>query len=138
MTKNVGFQLRRAHVGSNRYFMELLGPEGIAPGQYSIFSLICENPGISQKALAQVRRVDQSTIVPTLDHLESHGWIRRVRRPPDRRVTWLEPTDAGLRQLEVLGRLVDRHERDLTAGLTPAEKETLLALLERLIDTPLG
>ncbi len=137
LQSHVGYQLRRAFVGSNRYFKELLGPAGIAPGQYSIFSLICHNEGINQKTLAAIRKVDQSTIVPTLDHLEASGWIRRVRRPPDRRVTSLEPTPAGRRKLKSLDRLVNEHEQALTSRLSNAEKKTLLELLGRIIDTPL-
>ncbi len=137
MTGHVGFQLRRAFLGSNRYFTDLLGPAGIAPGQYSIFSLICHNEGINQKALAAIRKVDRSTIVPTLDHLEACGWIRRVRRAPDRRVTALVPTAAGRRKLASLDKLVDEHERALTSRLSAAEKEKLLELLGRIIDTPL-
>ncbi len=137
LTSHVGYQLRRAFVGSNRYFNELLGPAGIAAGQYSIFSLICHNEGINQKTLAAIRNVDQSTIVPTLHHLEKAGWIKRVRRPPDRRVTSLVPTAAGRRKLESLDRLVDEHERVLTSRLSKTEKETLLDLLGRIVNTPL-
>ena len=137
LTSHVGYQLRRAFVGSNRYFRELLGPAGIAPGQYGIFSLICHNEGINQKTLAAIRKVDRSTIVPTLDHLEACGWIRRVRRPPDRRVTSLVPTAAGRRKLKSLDRLVDEHEHVLTSRLSVAEKRKLLELLGRIVDTPL-
>jgi DNA-binding MarR family transcriptional regulator len=137
MTGHVGYQLRRAFLGSNRYFRDLLGPAGIAPGQYSIFSLICHNEGINQKTLAAIRKVDRSTIVPTLDHLEACGWIRRVRQAPDRRVTSLVPTAAGRRKLASLDKLVDEHERALTSRLNAAEKGKLLELLGRIIDTPL-
>lgn len=135
---HVGYQLRRAFFGSNQYFKQLLGPEGIAPGQYSIFTLICNNEGINQKALAAIRKVDQSTIVPTLHHLEESGWIKRVRRPPDRRVAALVPTAAGRRKLSELDKVVDEHERQLTRRLSKAEKQTLLELLGRIIDTPLS
>ena len=137
LQSHVGYQLRRAFVGSNRYFKELLGPAGIAPGQYSIFSLICHNEGINQKTLAAIRKVDQSTIVPTLDHLEASGWIRRVRQAPDRRVTSLLPTPAGRRKLKSLDKLVNEHEQTLTSQLSDSEKKTLLDLLGRIIDTPL-
>lgn len=134
----VGYRLRRAYVWSRQYFKELLGPEGIAPGQYSIFYLICNNEGINQKAIASIRKVDQSTIVPTLHHLEDKGWIRRVRQPPDRRVAALIPTAAGRRKLAKLEKMVDQHEQALTSELSDAEIDQLLSLLKRISELPLA
>ena len=142
LNRRVGYQLRRLAFLSNQLFVRLFSEEAIAPGQFSIFYLISLNTGISQKMLAKVSGVDQSTLVPTLNYFEESGWVSRVRSKPDRRITGLELTSKGKAKIRRLIKLETSHEEMLTMALSSEERELLLRLLGKLrtsvIDTSGG
>ena len=91
-------------------------PQRLTPGQLS------EQLGLSSGAMTN-----------RLDRLEAAGRVRRVPDPADRRSVHVELTDAGW---EVWQRSVGAQatkERLLAATLDEREKETLNALLRRLM-----
>ena len=68
-----------------------------------------------------------------LDRLERAGLVERRPDPNDRRGKLIALTEAGRRVIdETIGRHVANEER-LLSVLTPAEQETLDALLRKLI-----
>ena len=131
----VGYQLRCAQSIAIQTFTELFAAESIAYGQYSTFVTISRSEGTNQKALARALRVDQSTLIPTLDHLEGNGWIARTRDPQDRRSILLTMTAAGKAKLRRLEVLIRKHDAALTKSLSAAETNSLLNMLHRIVDS---
>jgi DNA-binding MarR family transcriptional regulator len=129
----VGYQLRCAQSIAIQTFTELFAAENIAYGQYSTFVVISRSEGTNQKALARALRLDQSTLIPTLDHLERNGWIARTRDPQDRRSTLLTVTTAGKAKLRRLEALIRKHDAALTRSLSAAETSSLLNMLHRIV-----
>jgi len=99
-----------------------------------MLQVIAANPGLAQSRLAEAMEVERSTIVKVADQLEARGLIERVPSAVDRRSHCLELTETGRGELARIEGLVLAHEADLTAKLTPAERQTLTRLLIRLAE----
>lgn len=132
LTRRIGYQLRRAHGRSNELYVQLLGKEKVAPGQYGILKIISLNPGRIQKDIAAIAGMDSTTLVPIVEILERRGWIDRVRDPADRRNLVLSVTAAGTKAVGKLDKLIEAHEDELTRALSTDEQKMLLLLLAKV------
>jgi DNA-binding MarR family transcriptional regulator len=128
----VGHRVRKAHSHYFKGFSEALAELGLAPGQYSALFLIGLNPNLSQLALAEAAGIDPTTIVPITERFARDGWVRRIRRPEDRRVYRLRLTAEGEAVLAKARPLVEAYERKLTARLSSAERIKVRELLARI------
>lgn len=132
----VGYRLRRAQLAVFQHFARTmqarLGRERLSPGEFGVLSLIDANPGLSQTALAAAIGTDRSTMVPILDRLERRGLVERRTVPGDRRRHALALGEQGRKLLARFREAVLAHEQRIAADLSPAERELLLSLLERL------
>lgn len=125
----LGYRLRLAQQAVFRDFAESVGT--LSPGRVGILLLIEANPGVAQGRLAQAVSLERSTMVGVIHSLEREGLVER-RRGADRRTNGLWLTEAGRALVARLKRRIQSHERRLAARLTAAEREQLIALLERL------
>ncbi len=83
-------------------------------------------------SLAESAVISTGGVTFRLDHLEAAGFIRRVQDARDRRVVYAELTDAGR---AIIDQAIKAHfelERDLLAGLTLREQQTLARLLAKV------
>lgn len=133
-----GYNLRIAQVAVFENFVEVVGQGlagrmgGLTPGRFSLLVLLKANPGINQTALSRGVGVDKSTLTPALDQLEKKGLIQRERTAQDRRTYALSLSPAGEALLAELMTKVLQHEKNIVAGLTPAERSTLNRLLQKM------
>lgn len=129
----LGYHLRRAQSAVFRHFAGAVGAaEDITPGLFGMLQVIAANPGLCQSRLAEAMGVDRSTIVAVLHALEGRGLVERRAAPEDRRSHALHLTREGRAALARMERLVLRHEEEVAAGLSAAERRTLMRLLARL------
>ena len=126
----LGVELRIAQILADRLFASCRQLE-MAPGHYTVLSLINLNPGINQSMLAQSMYLDRSSMVPILDHLEKTGWIERQRSPNDRRSHALYLTDAGNAALENADREVQGLEESIAKEMGHDNRASLLALIKQ-------
>jgi DNA-binding MarR family transcriptional regulator len=125
-----GYLIRQAQLWVFEDFNETLAPLDIRPVQYSILSVIRENPGLSQMALSQVLGIVRSGVVPMLDGLESRKLLRRAASVSDRRSHALHLTAEGNALLNRADALVQQHERRLIAKVGPRGHKQLLEILK--------
>ena len=101
------------------------GAYGLTRAQWVILFWVDRQPGLSQKALAEILEVEPITVARLIDRLETHGMVERRDDPDDRRI-WrlhlLPPARPVLQalQCERLDML-----KMLSAGLEPAAVETI-------------
>jgi DNA-binding MarR family transcriptional regulator len=126
----LGYRLRRAQQAVFRDFASSVATQ-VSPGRAGMLLLIESNPGVTQGSLARAVGLDRSTMVGVIDALEDGGLIER-RRGEDRRTNGLWLTRAGRAFVARLRRRIELHERRVSAHLSTAEREALLALLEKL------
>ena len=125
----LGYRLRLAQQAVFRDYAASVGE--LSPGRAGMLILIEANPGVPQGRLAEAMRLERSTMVGVVDSLEERGLIER-RRGSDRRTNGLWLTRPGRLLAARLRRRIERHERDVAAGLSDAERAQLLNLLEKL------
>lgn len=76
--------------------------------------------------------VGQSAVTPLVDRLESAGTVRRRRSETDRRAWLVELTEAGQKLYAAESAAYEHLAADMLAALEPDERETLVALLDRM------
>ena len=125
----LGYRLRRAQQAVFHDFGSAVAE--ISPGRAGMLLLIDANPGVTQGRLARAVGLDRSTMVGVIDALESRRLLER-RRGDDRRTNCLWLTSIGRAFVARLKKRIEAHERRLAGHLTAAERNQLLALLEKL------
>jgi DNA-binding MarR family transcriptional regulator len=73
-------------------------------------------------------------MVAIVDELERRGLVERRPHPGDRRVRALYLTDEGREVLAESREIAAEHEAELTRGMSEAERERLVSLLQRIVD----
>lgn len=76
--------------------------------------------------------MDPSSMVTTIDELESKGLVERRTHPSDRRAHALHVTDEGRATLERGRRLARQAQDELLSPLTAEERDVLHDLLLRV------
>jgi DNA-binding MarR family transcriptional regulator len=118
---------------SSRLWQDRLAPLGLDPRHAMLLRHVADGEGRSQQALGEALRIPPSRMVALVDGLEQRGLLERRPNPSDRRVRTLHLTRDGRRLLGKLMEVSLEHERQLCAGLQPAEREQLITLLDRLV-----
>ncbi len=94
------------------------------------------NPAhLTADEIADLCGLDPSSLVAVLDGLERRGWLRRQRNPRDRRIQWVQRTQAGDQLfLRALPR-ARRAEAQQLAVLSTAHQRQLVAVMRELAMT---
>ena len=130
LTGLAGYLIRQAQVWVFQDFNETLAPLDIHPAQYSILTVIRENPGLSQMALSQVLGIVRSGVVPLLDGLESRKLLKRTAHASDRRSHALYLTAEGNALLARADALVQQHEGRLIQKVGARGHKELIEILK--------
>lgn len=130
--RGLAFLLAQLGAHAAARFAERLNPLGLTPAQAGILWNLAHQPGLTQRALAELLGAFPSRLVLLLDELEKRGLLERQPDPVDRRSHALRLTDAGKAQLDELGRVARQHQDDLCAALDGAEREQLRELLQKV------
>jgi DNA-binding MarR family transcriptional regulator len=127
------FLLSQLGYHSSRLWQGRLASLGLDPRHAMLLRHVADGEGRSQQALGEALRIPPSRMVALVDGLEERGLLERRPRPNDRRVRTLHLTRDGRRLLGKVMEISAEHERQLCAGLGPAEREQLIVLLNRLV-----
>lgn len=132
LQKVLGYQLAQAALVTDAIFWEAAGkPFNLRPVEYTVLTLIAENPGGSLVRLARALSVTPPNITTMVDRLEGKGLIARKASQEDRRSQVLHVTAKG-------AELVRKATQNILAGeaaalpLTPGEQAILAELLHKV------
>ncbi len=128
-----GFLLRKASVLDFSSFGDAVGDKTITPLRYSVLEVVGANPGLQQVQLAAILGLTKPAATLAVDFWQSRDCIARRQDRKDRRSHGVYLTGTGERTLAELQDLVGRHDRHLTASLSPEELQHLHALLQRIV-----
>ncbi len=96
--------------------------------------LAIAGPGnVPQHEIADVFGMDPSSLVAVLDRLEGRGLVRRQRNPRDRRIQWVQRTEAGDRLFNQALPRAERAEAQQLAVLPAAQQRQLVTSMRKLI-----
>ncbi|MGB6054319.1 MAG: MarR family transcriptional regulator [Burkholderiaceae bacterium] len=108
-----------------------IGELSVTPTQFSVLSLVADNPGMPQAAIAAALGVERPRIVPVIDALEARGVATRVTSAADRRAREIHLTREGRALLRELKRRFATHQARMVARLQ-GDPEIFLGELWRL------
>ena len=107
----------------------------ISPSQLASITFSALNPGCGIQAIASGLKLAKPTVSIGMKQLEDDGFITRQPDPQDGRAMQLFLTPKGQELHQCTYEFRCKKIEHLLAGLTPQERTTLLALLERAIHT---
>jgi DNA-binding MarR family transcriptional regulator len=128
-----GHLIRRAHQLAVAIFMEETGGFDVPPVQFAILHALIADPGEDQVTLAGKVAFDAATFGSVIGRLQAKGWVRREPDGVDRRRKLLWITPAGEQAAAQMKRAVNKVQSRIVGPLAPAEREQLLALLDKLV-----
>ncbi len=129
---SLGYQLRRAQLAVFNDFAENCRSIGTSAGLFSIVTIVFNNPGLTQSAIAKALGIDRSAMVAAIDKLEAKGLIERRKTENDRRSYALFVTDQGNDWYQQALTQVEQHEAGLYMDLSEQEKQFLVGFLSKL------
>ena len=110
----------------------------VTPSQLLLLDWIAVYPGCSIREIAVGLGLTSPTVSVGVRRLEEARLVERQPDPKDRRAVRLFPTVKGEALHKRVQEFRRRKARNLLAGLSPQEQETLLNLLEKAISTAEG
>lgn len=128
-----GHLIRRAHQVAVAIFMEETADFDVTPVQFAILNALLDGPGEDQVTLARKVAFDAATFGSVIGRLEARGWVRREADTADRRRKLLWVTPPGIAAAQKMKRLVVRVQQRILQPLDDADREQLIALLDRLV-----
>ncbi len=116
------------------HFDRSLAAVGSSLNTYVVLRTASLCPGVSQRQIADRLGIEGPTLTHHLDRLASDGLIERVRKPSDRRVSYVVLTPAGQAHLDEIEAYAAWHDTEFRSLFSEAEAETLERLLTRIRD----
>jgi DNA-binding MarR family transcriptional regulator len=125
--------LSRANARSQALVGAAFEHEGVRGYHYRLLAALDEHGPSSQAELGRQTWIDRSDVVNTLHELVADGLARRQPDRSDRRRNVVTITARGVKALERLDAVLAEVQDELLAPLAPAERETFVRLLAKLI-----
>jgi DNA-binding MarR family transcriptional regulator len=110
-----------------------LADEDLTPLQYAVMAYLYVHPDIDQNSLAERLGVDRASTSQLVDQLEERSLVERRVNEEDRRARLLRLSRNGTTLRERLHPIGRAAERDILSALTAPERDTLIALLTRVV-----
>jgi DNA-binding MarR family transcriptional regulator len=131
---SLAFLLSQVGIYASRQFAERLAAIELHPPMFRVLNVVDAAEGLSQHAIGEAIQAPASRMVAIVDELEERGLVERRPHESDRRIRALYVTPKGRRLLAKGRKIAAEHERDLTRGMSAADRERLVALLQKLVD----
>lgn len=131
-----GHLARRFHQISTALFDVEMRKAGLSltPVQYAALVAVQDNPEVDQATLAGLIAYDRTTIGGVVDRLVEKGFVTRQNSVADRRSKLLTVTSEGERTIELAQPHVRQAQERLVQGLSRAEVEQLIRLMEKIVE----
>jgi DNA-binding MarR family transcriptional regulator len=129
---NMGHKLQLGSQLMYRDFLERLEPYGLTPFHYLVLCCLWEEDGLSTSGIAEKLGQLGATLTGVVDRMEDRKLVYRERDPQDRRTVrvWLAPEGEKLK--EVLPQLGEQTVNRALKGISKAEQELVVKVLNRI------
>jgi DNA-binding MarR family transcriptional regulator len=132
LAKHTGFLLARMGHAAAKQFGDRLTQLGLTTRMWGALNVLDAEGPTTQQFLGKCTGIDPSSMVATIDDLESRGLVQRRPHPSDRRAHSLHITDQGREALTRGRQLARGAQEDLLAPLSREERKLLHELLLKL------
>lgn len=114
-------------------FHRVAKAKGFTVSEWRVLATLAGNEPMSIGRLAQLSVSKQPTVTRLLDRMEARGQVRRLPHDSDRRVTLVQITPAGSRQVAGLIKQAREHERRVLEPFGLQRAADLKETLKRMI-----
>jgi DNA-binding MarR family transcriptional regulator len=128
----MGYNARRAALTIIDMFLQRMAVYDLRPVDFSVLSVIAHNPGVTSRQLCQTLGILPPNFVALLASLQKRDLVQRLPHPSDKRAISLQLSPTGQAMMRQAEQTVQNSELDATASLSPAERDTLMALLQKI------
>ncbi len=128
----IGYNARRAALAVIDLFLERMAVHELRPVDFSVLSLIVNNPGITSRQLCTALGILPPNLVGLVGGLERRDLVERHPHPRDGRALGLHPTPAGRKLMQSAHRTALEVDHQVAGALTAAERKTLISLLKKV------
>lgn len=126
----VGYNARRAALVIIETFVQDMAVHGFRPVDFSVMSVIKDNPGVTSRQLCAVLNILPPNLVGLIQGLEKRGLIERRAHPSDGRAMALYPTPEGTALMTEAERTATALESSQCGKLSLEDQQELLRLLQ--------
>jgi len=126
--------MREAFVALNDRVLTRLADRGhreVRPAHGAVFQYL-DDSGTTVSLLAERAQMTKQAMAELVKHLETHGYVRRVPDPTDRRAKLVIPTERGHDVIAIAQGLVPELEREVGEILGAERVRDLRAALEAI------
>jgi DNA-binding MarR family transcriptional regulator len=131
LESRVGYELKRVQHDLRLGMEGTLKEFDVTTPQYAALSVLGEEPGLSNAALARRSFVTPQTMNQILVRLEDAGLVERRAHPEHGRVLQAYLTEEGERLRRECAERVDAIEEQMVSELSEDERSNLLGMLRR-------
>jgi DNA-binding MarR family transcriptional regulator len=131
---SIAFLLSQVGIYASRRFAQRMSAIDLQPPLFRVLNVVDAAEGRSQQAIGEAIQAPASRMVAIVDELEQRGLVERRPHPGDRRIRALYLTPAGRRLLSRGRGIAMEHEAELVRGLSKADRKSLVALLQRVVE----
>jgi DNA-binding MarR family transcriptional regulator len=132
MSETIGFLLNDTARLFRRSFNARTRDSGITALQWRLITYLKRHEGIRQGPLAELIEVEPITLSRMVDRLVEAEMVERRADPTDRRAWQLFLTPRAFELLGDMRAMADLLTEEATEGLSTAEREQLVDLVERV------
>ena len=123
--------LSRASHALNTEMTAALEELGISPRAHAVLTTAMTGQH-TQSEIARIVGLDKTTMVVTIDELESSGLAERRPSDRDRRARVIAVTEAGRRRVKQADKILDRVREDVLGELPAEDRDSFLRALATL------
>ena len=102
-------------------------------GQWPVLQYIRRHPGCTQVEIAQTFLITPSSIAQSTKRMQREGLLEKGPQSGNRRSNYLRLTDKGVAVCEECGRRYYEIDRDIMAGFSEEELQSLESMLGRMV-----
>lgn len=128
----LGHNARRATLTIIEVFLDQMSVYGLRPVDFSLLSLVSNNPGIAVRQLCAALGILPPNLVKLVADLDKRGLLQRQPHPTDGRAIGLHLTVDGRKMVRDAEATARDLEDRVAAPLTPEERGTLMTLLQKI------
>jgi DNA-binding MarR family transcriptional regulator len=130
--ESMGYLMRRIMQSLINEVDRRLESEGLTHAQWTPLFVLFKGRASTLAELARELHIDPGALTRTLDRLEAKGLCKRVRSQEDRRVSYLELTEAGLAAAAKVPSVLSDVQNICLSGFSQPEWQQLIGMLRRI------
>jgi DNA-binding MarR family transcriptional regulator len=133
LSEHLGYWLRKLSNAVSESFAARLAALDVSVPQWVVLRVLFDHDSLPLKDIVARVEVDQGSLSRMVDRLLARGWVERAADPSDRRAVAISLTKDGRRLVPKLATEADKNEETFFAGLSLAEREKLLQIIQKLL-----